>query len=165
MHTNSYKSTILNHNSCYGLTLLFPHPLPAVWSKSVDFCFIWLDNLLPILTVYSLYFKAKSKCCFWWRIDSNGFFFFTIVVILRFLGTLQIVWFDTGLLIMLLRFLATSTTFLAFLMLIWLMIVFSFVGVSFFGLPPLRFSLLGLTFFASLEIVALLQPSLEAMWP
>jgi hypothetical protein len=49
MLINSYKSTIFNHNSCHGLTLLFPHPLLGIWPKSIDFCLIWPNNPLPIL--------------------------------------------------------------------------------------------------------------------
>jgi hypothetical protein len=43
------------------------------------------------------------------------------------------------------------------------MIGLSSPTVSFYCLPLLRFSLSGLTFFASLEIIALLQPSSEAI--
>jgi hypothetical protein len=139
MLTNSYKSTILNHNSCYALALLFPHPLLVIWPKSVDFCLIWLDN--PLLILHSpflhspfLVLQAKFKHCFWCRIDSSGFFFFTMAFILCFLTTFRIVWVDTRLLIMLLRFLATSTTFSTFLALIWLMIALSSAAVSFFVL-------------------------------
>lgn len=172
LHTTPYHYIFTPMLDCFldllvkqGLTLLYPHP-PMPFDPNL-LIFVSFDKITPFKssTVHSLYFKAKFKHYFQWRAKSGGFFFFTTSFILCFLRTFFIVWIDRRLLIMLQRFLATSAAFSTFTMLIWLMIAFSSIALSFFGLSPLRFFLLGMTFFASLETVVLLHSSLEAISP